>query len=419
MDHQTHSNPQGSSEPQPDHRAILAQLERLFHHPAFKNSRRSQALLRYVVENRGESGDGHLKERTLGIVVFGREATYDTNADPVVRIAAGEVRKRIAQYYHEPGHETEIRIDLPLGSYIPEFHVSPSSLPPAAEPGPALAVHSSPPALPLPSTVPAPGGTRPWVVAVAALSLTVLVGALGWRTVIQGPAAPEVQAATPSAMDKFWRPILKSSTPIQIGVGPWPSGGLIDPHQVQGSKFRNGGMRPVGWWDFTVATHVISFLQQSGSSIRIENESATDLSVLSQGPAVLIGANNNPWVMKLTQGLRFAIVQSDGHYAIADRQSPGKLYRSTPGPIPGSEIQYAIVARVSDPTTGQYLVILAGIGSPATVFAGQMATVPQNLDALAAQLPPSWEAKNIEAVVSGQAVDGEPGAPHVVAVDSW
>ena len=52
---------------------------------------------------RSKTASGDLKERTLGVEVFGREPGYDTNADPVVRISAGEVRKRIAQYYHENG----------------------------------------------------------------------------------------------------------------------------------------------------------------------------------------------------------------------------------------------------------------------------------------------------------------------------
>ena len=64
-----------------------------------------------------------LKERTLGVEVFGRAPDYDTNLDPVVRTTAVEIRKRIAQYYHEEGHQNEIRIDFPAGSYLPEFRM--------------------------------------------------------------------------------------------------------------------------------------------------------------------------------------------------------------------------------------------------------------------------------------------------------
>ena len=103
-------------------RAIREQLERLLLHQTFRNSKRYPALLRYVVEHTLRGNVEQLKERILGIEVFGRELDYDTNIDHIVRSTAGEIRKRIAQYYHEPGHESEIRIDLPSGSYVPEFH---------------------------------------------------------------------------------------------------------------------------------------------------------------------------------------------------------------------------------------------------------------------------------------------------------
>ena len=84
-----------------DKAAVRRQLERLLANPAFKNSKRYPALLRFVVER---VLDGHmdaLKERTLGIEVFHRDPDYDTNQDPVVRTTAVEVRKRLAQYYQE------------------------------------------------------------------------------------------------------------------------------------------------------------------------------------------------------------------------------------------------------------------------------------------------------------------------------
>src|SRR4051812_37473883 len=102
--------------------AIQEQLERMLASPLFRNSKRYPCFLRFVVEHSLTGDREHLKERTLGVRVFGREPDYDTNDDPVVRLTAGEVRKRIAQYYHEPSHESELRIDLPSGSYIAEFH---------------------------------------------------------------------------------------------------------------------------------------------------------------------------------------------------------------------------------------------------------------------------------------------------------
>jgi len=69
---------------------------------AVRNSKRYPPLFRFVVESALQDQTDPLKERLLGVQVFGREPDYDTNLDPIVRYTAGEVRKRIAQYYHLP-----------------------------------------------------------------------------------------------------------------------------------------------------------------------------------------------------------------------------------------------------------------------------------------------------------------------------
>src|SRR5579871_6511623 len=86
-----------------ERQAVQEQLERMLAHPLFKHSKRYPAFLRYVVEHTLEGQTDQVKERVLGVEVFGRDVHYDTNQDPVVRMTAGEIRKRIAQYYHEPG----------------------------------------------------------------------------------------------------------------------------------------------------------------------------------------------------------------------------------------------------------------------------------------------------------------------------
>ena len=111
-----------ASEGSPSRGAVLDQLERLLESRHFRNSKRYPAFLRYVVEHTLLGDMEILKERTLGIEVFSRASDYDSNADPIVRVTAGEVRKRIAQYYQEPGHEHEVRIELPLGGYVPHFY---------------------------------------------------------------------------------------------------------------------------------------------------------------------------------------------------------------------------------------------------------------------------------------------------------
>ncbi len=99
--------------------AVRDQMQRMLAHSLFRNSKRYPPLFRFVVEAVLQREPNALKERHLGVRVFGREPDYDTNLDPIVRYTAGEIRKRIAQYYHLPEHQDELRIEMPSGSYRP------------------------------------------------------------------------------------------------------------------------------------------------------------------------------------------------------------------------------------------------------------------------------------------------------------
>ena len=106
-----------------DFTKVRRQLERILEDPHFKGSKRYTRFLRFIVEEALSGNSGGIKERSLGIAVFDRPLDYDTYSDSIVRVAASEVRKRIAQYYDTPGHDHELRIGLPLGSYTPEFRL--------------------------------------------------------------------------------------------------------------------------------------------------------------------------------------------------------------------------------------------------------------------------------------------------------
>ena len=121
-----------------DASAVRAQLERILLSAPFRNSKRYPALLRYVVEQELNGASSELKERTIAIDVFGRDPYYDPSVDPVVRISAGEVRKRLAQYYQEVADADQLRIELPVGSYRPEFVAPVAARPVASLPGPLL-----------------------------------------------------------------------------------------------------------------------------------------------------------------------------------------------------------------------------------------------------------------------------------------
>jgi len=82
-----------------EHEAVIAELHSVLASAHFCNSKRYPAMLRYIVEKTLAGEADSLKERTIGVEVFDRSPSYDTNADTVVRYTAGEVRKRLALEY--------------------------------------------------------------------------------------------------------------------------------------------------------------------------------------------------------------------------------------------------------------------------------------------------------------------------------
>src|SRR5581483_6212061 len=103
--------------------AVRTELARVLASQEFRASRRCQEFLRFVVDHALSGHSDMLKERTIGIDVFGRPASYDPSDDATVRVKAGEVRKRLDRYYTLEGHADRVRIELPAGTYTPEFRV--------------------------------------------------------------------------------------------------------------------------------------------------------------------------------------------------------------------------------------------------------------------------------------------------------
>ena len=129
--------------------SVRAHVRRIVESPALKGSKRSQEFLQFIVDR---ALDGHceeLKERTLGVELFGRAPSYDTGADAIVRVTACDVRRRLMQFYAGAGDPCDLRIELPPGSYIPEFR-SVSSPAPVTEDPPlnAVVVSTAIPAIP-------------------------------------------------------------------------------------------------------------------------------------------------------------------------------------------------------------------------------------------------------------------------------
>ncbi len=96
-------------------------LKRVLSSKAFENAARSSALLRFLVEETLNGRADRLKEYTLGAEALGKGESFDPRVDPIVRAEASRLRSRLERYYGNEGGTDPVVIELPKGSYAPQF----------------------------------------------------------------------------------------------------------------------------------------------------------------------------------------------------------------------------------------------------------------------------------------------------------
>jgi adenylate cyclase len=112
---------------EPDTGAVEAELERILNSRCFEQAGRASEFLRFVVRETLAGNGDRLKGYTIGIEVFGRPETFDAQSDPLVRVEAGRLRRRLIEYYVAEGRANPIRIALPRGGYTAAFAWAPNT----------------------------------------------------------------------------------------------------------------------------------------------------------------------------------------------------------------------------------------------------------------------------------------------------
>ncbi len=388
---------------------VLKELEGIVASYHFRGSKRYPAFLKFVVDAALHGRAHHLKERTLGVEVFGRDPNYDTNADPVVRFSAGEVRKRIAQYYHENGNAARLRIELPLGSYVPEFILS------AHEPVAAAPVVELPmQAAASPQTTHSARGV--WV----AVLMLALAG-MGWGifTLVR---AHRTKAPALDMQQSFWAPFSAGTRPVLIAIGTSHPNKMAP--ESANMSFFDYGVEPyhhVSVLSAIALAHVAGMLKQSDKVYEVKEARDASLTDIRSRPLILIGATNNTWTMHLVSGLRYRFA-FDGRIALVqDSQNPGNTAWRLDYSVPFASIasDYAIVARFHDATTEGPVMVVAGLGFYGTEAASELVESKQYMDAVLKTLPAGWEEKNVELVIKTDVIDNKGGPPVLLASTVW
>jgi hypothetical protein len=404
--------------------AVQQQLEKLLATSLFNSSKRYPSFLRFVVGKALAGQTDQLKERVLGVEVFDRPADYDTNSDPIVRVTAAEIRKRIELYYQDPKHQQEIRLVLPPGSYAPQFSWAGHTNGSAAAKGATSASSSASSVtinLQTPATIaaatpnPAAEVARraiPYAATLAGIAIAALVV---WLIV------------RPPAIKQFWQPFIGSSEPVLFCIADqnqYSTIRLRDAANPQKEITLKDSMITIIIDDVVPVVNLAGMLRTYGKTYRVLGESTTSLTDLRRGPSVFIGAYDNNWTLRLTSPLRFHFANDPdmNQFWIEDQANPGKhdwvLDRSVQQQT-GTYKDYAIVARMIDPNTDQYVVVIAGIGRGGTVAAGEFLVDAHRMDELIKQLPSDWKQKNVEVILETQVIEGRSGPPRITAVHTW
>lgn len=118
----------------PSEAEVRAALDRMASDPEFGASERRLAFLRFVVEETLAGRAHQLKGFTIANAVYGRDESFDSRTDPVVRLEARRLRQDLDSYYVGPGAGDPVRIAIPKGGYAPVFEARAEPLPIAAPP---------------------------------------------------------------------------------------------------------------------------------------------------------------------------------------------------------------------------------------------------------------------------------------------
>jgi hypothetical protein len=412
-------------------------LQKVLDSAAFASSKQSQALLKYLVARSLHHDDGSLKERMIGVNVFGRSHDYNTGDDPIVRARVGEVRKRLAMYYRsELTDQHTVQFTIPTGSYRVNF-IYPASQPDTEErAGLDDEVESvSGKEAGSPSLMVRFGR---WLV-VCAVVVAALAGAAYYR-----------QSHRVSVLDTFWSPLTDSSQAVVIYLGQnsafMPTQSYMrrireshpfDEDEKRGTDVQLEDLSPgekleagdvyvenhdlISAGNIAASIQIASLLGSQRHNADVRTGDGLSAEDLVHAPSVLLGAFDNKWTMQVAEVLpfRFKVLAGETD-AIVEQGGQKRVWVThIVGPNGAANEEFAIIARLSSSVYREPVIVAAGLRSRGTRAAGDFITDPIALSKFLETLPAGWKQKNLEAVLQVDIVKGVPGTAHPIAFSVW
>ena len=406
--------------------ALKGHVRQIVDSAAFRNSRRSQEFLRFIVDHALDGHFDELKERSLGVELFGRAPSYDTGGDSIVRVTARDVRKRLSQFYAETGFDSGFRVELPPGSYIPEFRKVDAAFPPGVEEAGKATL-----ALPIPATAQRKSVITIGIAVLLAAAATGLAvrfwnerPSLPW-SVLRQPGRPiHVIFCDPDIVNiqrllnfsislsdyanQRYRPNLASQNPETQRT-------------LEAASFRGANVAGV---DAGIALKILG-LSGLGPKFTMDTRTARSVRLAdfkTDDSFVLLGSpRSNPWVELFQDQLDFRF-EFDGVRKAEFVRNKRPRAKEASIYVPTAEgwdtgQAYAIVALVANPNQGGEVLLLAGSNAEATEAAGKLGTN----QALLAQIlkshgiDPHGQSRHFEVLLRVSTMAGSPNTFEVIA----
>jgi hypothetical protein len=406
-----------------------------------------------------------LKERVIGMELFGRSPSYDTGEDAIVRVTASDVRKRLLQHYGSCEALPEFRISLPLGSYVPEITREHQENGRPLETRDAYvnahATSSGPVAARTESILPSIATQVPVGIASAPESATTRSNAwpgLGWLLLIAVLIAvsgwvvagvtwkrnPRTAAAQVSILP--WSAFFSSSHPThlitsdpdiaaiqRITGAPISVSDYANHNYIPESKVLPPEVRSIcenmlhgdkaATIDTQIAVNIAELAQISSRRIDVAGARSIQFSNLkSDDNFIFLGSpRTDPWFSLFNDKLDFRIVfdQASGEEVIRNfhpATNEQQIYVPTAkGGATG--VSYAIIAFVQNPDQNGQVLLLAGVNAEGTLAAGKIVTDIPRLTATlkSCGILSSGPLKHFELLLSVKTMAGSPSEFEVVA----
>jgi hypothetical protein len=347
----------------------------------------------------------------------------------MVRVQAGRLRAKLAEYYSTEGAEDPIRVELPKGTYLLSFHHSHSAVPkaPANAPGPEQK----------PSTkqeMHATHAPRGWLIAVVGLSILLLFAIVGLFATHGGIPATvsgdDKAAPALAAFQIFWNPFLAGSDE------PWVvfSNAAFVGRPETGMRYFNSARdaQDAVWDHYTgvgevLAVHnldqVFGMLHRN---LRVKRGSLFSLDDAKNNDLIFVGSpSENLTLLEIPNTKEFVFQRVDsgprkGDLAIAiahPQSGESKDYLASPSNSPLTE-DYAVVALVQGLNPARHVLIVAGTTTFGTQGAVEYICRQNSLEELLLRLSVSkgGEIKPFEALLRVKIARGVPVETELVSL---